>query len=92
MRLRVASDGKLRIHLMRDALVDRDEPLADRSLPTRTEEEIESYVWDLSNGRRKGEVPVDKDNHGMDCLRYLTAHVDELWRAGGESYLLNNAG
>ena len=88
----MASDGKPRIHLMRDALVDRDESLADRALPTRTEEEIESYIWDLSNGRRKGEVPVDENNHGMDCMRYLTAHVDELWRAGGESMVFDRHG
>lgn len=44
--------------------------------PCCSEEEIESYVWDTTGNRRKGEHPIDKDDHGMDCIRYLVSHVD----------------
>jgi phage terminase large subunit len=75
-RLRKAGDGKPRLFFFRDATVERDRILADKKLPTSTEGEIESYVWDVSNGRKKGETPVDADNHGMDCLRYMVAECD----------------
>lgn len=75
-RLKVAGDGKPRLFLLRDSLVYRDPALVDKHLPTCTEEEVESYVWDTSGGRKRGEEPVDKDNHGMDAMRYLVAHHD----------------
>lgn len=75
-RLRVAGDGRPRLFFLRDALVERDPALLDRKLPTCSEEEIEGYIWDLSNGRRKGETPVDLHNHGMDNLRYIASHLD----------------
>jgi hypothetical protein len=75
-RLRVAGDGEPRLYLMRDALVERDAWLVEHGLPTCTEEEIDGYVWDTANGRRKGEIPVDRDNHGMDAMRYEVATKD----------------
>lgn len=75
-RLRVAGDGLARLFFLRDSLVDRDPGLDAKKLPACTEEEIESYVWDTSNNRKKGEVPVDKDNHGMDATRYVVAALD----------------
>lgn len=82
-RLRPAGDGKPRLFLLRDALVQRDAALAEAKKPACTEEEIEGYVWDTSSGRKKGEEPVKRDDHGLDCLRYLVAHVDLV---GGVDY------
>jgi hypothetical protein len=48
----------------------------EQKKPGCTEEEIDGYIWDLANNRKKGEEPVDKDNHGLDALRYLVAHCD----------------
>ena len=80
-RLKIAGDKRARLFFLRDSLVERDEALADAHLPTCTEEEIESYIWPPSaQGKNKnpGEVPVDKDNHGMDAMRYSVAFWDSL--------------
>jgi PBSX family phage terminase large subunit len=79
-RLKKAADGRARIFFLRDSLVDRDEALVDSHLPTCTEEEIESYVWPQNTNakRGQGEHPVDKDNHGMDTMRYSVAFWDSL--------------
>ncbi len=82
-RLRTDKRGRPGIYFLRDSLVERD-PTLDNSekkrAPACTVEEFESYEWDESNGRKRGELPVDKDNHGMDTTRYLVMHVD-----GGQS-------
>lgn len=75
-RLQMAGDGKPRLYLVRGALLERDAALVEAIKPACTEEEVESYVWDTTGGRRKGEQPVDQHNHGMDALRYLVAHFD----------------
>jgi DNA polymerase III delta prime subunit len=85
-RLKVAGDGRPRLFLMRDSLVSRDDRLDDLKKPGCTEEEVEGYVWDVASGQKKGEAPVKKDDHGMDCMRYLVAHVDELRSGPGASY------
>lgn len=85
-RLRNADDGKPRIFFVRDSLVSRDPALQESKQPACTEEEFDSYVWDVSTGRTKGEEPVKKHDHGMDAMRYLVAHFDlrpqrKLWAA-----------
>jgi PBSX family phage terminase large subunit len=75
-RLRLAGDGRARLFFLMDSLVERDHSLANAGKPTCTEEEFESYIWDLTNGRNKGETPVDKNNHGMDTSRYMVAYRD----------------
>lgn len=66
-----------RLSFMRDALVERDKMLVERVLPTRTVEEFPDYIWDTGNGVRRGERPVKKNDHGMDCTRYLCAYADQ---------------
>jgi phage terminase large subunit len=76
-RLRVLPDGKPRLMLLRDSLVERDRSLDERKMPACTEEEFESYIW--SSGRKNpdaNEVPLKKDDHGMDCTRYMVAALD----------------
>ncbi|MDQ3929410.1 MAG: phage terminase large subunit, partial [Chloroflexota bacterium] len=76
-RLRKAGNGKPRLHIMRDALVERDSALEDRKRPCCTAEEFDSYVWATNvDGTTNKEVPLDADNHGMDALRYMVAHLD----------------
>jgi len=75
-RLKPAGDGKPRLYLMRDSLVELDQELVDRKLPTCTEDEVEGYVWDTSHGQKRGEQPVKENDHGCDCMRYLVMHVD----------------
>ncbi len=79
-RFKRAGDGKPRLYLMKDALVERDERLVAVKKPTCTEEEIDNYVWDEVQssrlGQRKLEQPKKMDDHGMDAMRYLVRHVD----------------
>lgn len=76
-RLRVIGDGKASMYLLRDSLVERDPVLEERKAPQCTEEEIEGYVWDTNNGRKVGEEPVKKDDHGMDTKRYMAMALDD---------------
>lgn len=75
-RLRIRSDGRPRLFFMRDAHVPGtiDYALVDDAKPLRTEDELDSYVW---NPKRPGE-PVKQDDHGADATRYAVAHVDAI--------------
>jgi hypothetical protein len=75
-RLRKAGDNKPRLMLMRDSLVSVDQDLVESKKPTCTEEEIEGYVW--PQGGIHSDVPVKKDDHAMDAMRYLVALVDDV--------------
>jgi hypothetical protein len=83
-RFQAAADGKPRLYYLRDSLVERDVVLADKKLPTCSAEEVDSYVWDTRGGQKRGELPMDANNHGMDCTRYLCTYLDV--RANGVSY------
>lgn len=67
-----------RLRLMRDSLIERDPDLAERKLPTCTEEEIPGYVWDTTgqsaDKRAPKEHPLKVNDHGADCVRYLVVH------------------
>ncbi len=79
-RLARAGDGKPRLFILRDSLVEPDADLAARAHPLCTVDEIESYCWPDLDGPTKpvkhGEVPVDAYNHAMDAMRYVVAAVD----------------
>lgn len=75
-RQKIAGDGKPRIILMRDSLIEMDSKQKEKGAPTDGPSERPGYVWDLRNNRRKGELPIDKDNHFMDMERYMVAHLD----------------
>jgi phage terminase large subunit len=76
-RLKVAGDGKPRLFILRDALVERDEALAEAKKPCCTWEESSVYVWPKGiDGRPLKEVPVDADNHGMDAMRYAVMRAN----------------
>lgn len=82
-RLKPAGDGRPRLLLMRDALLERDEELAEAKRPTCTEEEIVGYVWAQPQpGRPPKETPLKEDDHGMDAKRYMVAHRDMGSRPG----------
>lgn len=75
-RLKIAGDGKPRLMIMRDSLVERDPKLLEKKSISDGPAERAAYVWDLRNNRRKGETPIDKDNHFMDMERYMVANQD----------------
>jgi phage terminase large subunit len=75
-RLRPAGDGKPRLFVCRDALVERDSELVDAKKPCGTAEEVVGYVWDAQPGKQPKEVPVKENDHSMDALRYIVADRD----------------
>lgn len=81
-RLRVAGDGKPRLFIFKTALVERDPELVEAHKPQSTAQEFDGYVWDTAAGRRKGEQPVKRDDHGMDALRYMCHYLDGGPRQG----------
>jgi PBSX family phage terminase large subunit len=80
-RLKAQADGKPRLFILRDACVDRDPELVESKRPTSTLEELDGYAWPPSReGKEEKEAPVKVNDHGVDAMRYLVAHVD---RVGG---------
>lgn len=73
-RLRLAGDGKPRLFVMRDSLVEVDPVLAEAKFPISLEQEMDGYVW--AKGDRKDE-PVKIHDDAVDCLRYLVMAVEE---------------
>jgi len=75
-------DGKPRVFLCLDAVVEKDPELVDKKKPTCTLDEIVGYVWDRgtvkaqTDGKPPKEQPVKENDHGMDALRYMIAERD----------------
>jgi PBSX family phage terminase large subunit len=83
-RLKVQADGRPRLYICRDALVQRDPHLEESKKPTCTQEEILNYAWGQvvthDTMRVPREVPRKVDDHGMDAMRYLVAAIDLVGR------------
>jgi PBSX family phage terminase large subunit len=78
-RLKPAGDGKPRLFLFRNALVERDESLAERRRACCAADEFGRYAWPKGQDSRPvKEMPVDMDNHSLDALRYAVAYADGL--------------
>ena len=76
-RLKLAEDGRPRLFVFRDALVEADISLEDAKRPISTAQEFAIYAWPKGmDGKPIKEVPIKDHDHGMDALRYLVMHVD----------------
>ncbi|WP_326646069.1 phage terminase large subunit [Streptosporangium sp. NBC_01755] len=75
-RLKVAGDGRPRLFILRDSVVERDPELEEAKKPACTAEEIVGYVWDNKDGKQPKEVPVKENDHGCDGKRYVVAERD----------------
>lgn len=76
-RLAKAGDGKPRLFVVRDCLVERDETLANDRKPVCTENEFDVYMWPkASDGKPIKEAPVKLYDHGMDATRYAVRYLD----------------
>lgn len=75
-RLKVDANGYARFYLMRDALVERDEWLAQNLYPTCTAEEYPGYVWKVNTDGTMADEPVKRFDDGCDTDRYMTMHLD----------------
>ncbi|GAG52456.1 unnamed protein product, partial [marine sediment metagenome] len=82
-RLRVQPDGKPRLFIMRDSLVGRDQRLFDTGKPWCTTQEFDGYVYPKSqDGKPVKEIPVQVDDHGLDCVRYGMMWLDRFLYGG----------
>jgi phage terminase large subunit len=75
-RLVIQPDGKPRLFIFENAVIERDSTLRDRHYPTSTREEFSLYTWPETRSVGVKEVPVDLHNHGMDAMRYMVAALD----------------
>jgi phage terminase large subunit len=80
VRMRMAGDGRPRIFLVRDALVEKDPLLDEANRPTCTIEEIPGYCW-RNKSMHKNELdeqdePLKEMDDGCDALRYAIAERD----------------
>jgi len=81
-RFRIAKDGKPRIYLCPDAVVQVDRELESASKPTSTIAEVPGYVWDRAKEgtaaaeKPPKEEPLKRDDHGCDAKRYACAYLD----------------
>lgn len=83
VRLRPEGDGRPRVYLLADAVVERDPELVEGSRPTCTLEEIPGYVWS-DKGK---EEPSKVDDDGCDAMRYAIADRDFGIRALYRSFI-----
>ena len=80
--IRSEADGKPRLFLCLDALVEKDQDLADRKKPLCAIDEIVGYIWDRGTtvaqnaGKPPKELPVKENDHSMDAMRYMVAERD----------------
>lgn len=81
-RIRKAPDGRPRLMIMRDTLVETDSDLREAKKPASTTEELPGYIYPTVRGKTEKEAPVKENDHGMDTLRYAVAYVDSL---GGQT-------
>lgn len=64
-------------YIMADALVEKDQSLVERLMPTCTVEEYPAYVWKVNKvDARPTDEPVKRDDHGLDTDRYMVAFKD----------------
>lgn len=78
-RLKGQKDGLPRLFVLRDATMERDPALVEDKRPASTLEEFDGYAWAESRERKpEKEEPVKDNDHGMDAMRYMVAHVDGL--------------
>ncbi len=78
-RLQVAGNGKPRIFVMKNCLVEEDKSLKAARKPTCTLEEFPGYSWPKAqDGRPIKEAPLKIDDHGMDAMRYGVMYVDSF--------------
>lgn len=67
--------GAPRILFMEDALDEPDPRLVAERLPLCTTDEMGAYKWQRGVGGVIKDVPVKKDDHGLDELRYVLYYV-----------------
>lgn len=87
-RLKLQADGRPRLFIVRDCLVEVDQYLKMERKPYKVEDEFDGYIW-MNNVKK--DQPTKEDDHGMDMVRYMTMHLDGRYRSAEvSSYLKTN--
>lgn len=88
LRLRKAGDGKARLFVCENALVERDEELRQQGKPTSLIEEFGVYRrGEPKPGKPAKEEPIKENDHGCDTTRYMVMHVDGKAERKGAAWL-----
>lgn len=78
-RLRNAGDGKPRLFILKNSLVEVDPKLLKTGDPVNLTDEMYFYVMPEDNPDGKpNELPIDAYNHAQDALRYIVMHLDRV--------------
>lgn len=72
-RLKPQKDGKPRIFILRDSLIELDKELDQAGKPVSLESEIPGYVW---MDHKTKEQPLKEDDDCCDTMRYVVAQRD----------------
>lgn len=73
----VQKDGRPRIFFRPDARRHRaDADLQATGKPTGTLDEIIGYTWKVPGPEQAKDEPIEFNDHGMDCLRYVSVYVN----------------
>jgi PBSX family phage terminase large subunit len=77
-RLKIQGDGKARLYVFNDVLLERDPEMDTASLPIGLAEEVLGYPWAVKPGNAGGlkEEPAKVNDHSMDAGRYMVAARD----------------
>jgi len=76
-RLKPKADGKPRLFLLEDSLIEVDDNLKSKYRPYRTEDEFGVYAYpEGKDGKTEKEEPVKVYDHAMDGVRYAVMHFD----------------
>jgi len=75
-RLRLNANGRPGFYFLKNAVVDTDTRLLESKRPASTVAEFDCYTYKHGPDGIAKDKPEDKDNHGMDCTRYLAAELD----------------
>ncbi|MCM1943146.1 phage terminase large subunit [Streptomyces sp. G3] len=77
-RLKEQGDGRPRLFVFRDALLERDPEMDAAAAPIGLAEEVLGYVWAVKPGNQTGlkEEPVKLNDHSADAARYMVAARD----------------
>lgn len=73
-RLKRQADGRPRLFIFKNSLVEIDQGLKLERKPYAVEQEFDSYIWASTTK----EQPVKEYDHGMDMARYMVMHLDVL--------------
>lgn len=76
-RLKVRGDGRPRLFVMVDSLVEVDQSLKDSYKPYCTADEFGVYAYpEGKDGKPVKEEPIKVYDHGMDAMRYAVMYLD----------------